>query len=246
MNDEDFFSIINLSKSWIDPPFNLNFNASLKKGTTLGIIGRSGSGKSTILKLASGLLDLPKNSETKIILDKKDITSLPPSKREIGMVFQNPALFPHLTVLDNVAYGLRFSKVQKRLSKAEAREKAYEFLKEFEMQDFHSRYPDKLSGGEAQRVSLARTLILRPKVIFFDEPFSALDKPIRKKLSLDIKRLQEKTGFTSLFVTHDIEEAKFICDEITLLKKGQQIWSGKAEDFSEDLLEPALTTTQTE
>ena len=114
---------------------------------------------------------------------------------------------------------------------------AFEFLKEFEMEEYQSRYPEGLSGGEAQRVSLARTLILKPKVIFFDEPFSALDKPIRKKLISDILNMQEKTSFTALFVSHDIEEARLLCDKITVLNKGKQTWTGNAEDFKEEMLE---------
>ncbi len=245
MNNE-YFSIQNISKTWKPPySFSVHFSAEIKKGELLGLLGKSGSGKSTVLRLVSGLLECDKTgndngngnrSGSKIILDGKDITNLPPAKREIGMVFQNHALFPHLTVLDNVAYGLRFSKTQNRLSKKEAREKSYEFLKIFEMQNLQSRFPEHLSGGEAQRVSLARTLITNPKVILFDEPFSSLDKPMTQKLLSDIKSMQEKTGFTGIFVSHNIEDAKALCENITVMKSGKQIWNGKASDFDETLL----------
>lgn len=256
MNEQrqtEYFSIKNISKTWKPPySFSVTFSAEIKKGEMLGLLGKSGSGKSTVLRLVSGLLrcdDYSKNDEGKntsddekialkpeIILDGKNITFLPPAEREIGMVFQSHALFPHLTVLDNVSYGLRFSKNQKHLSKKEAREKAYDFLNIFEMQNLASRFPEHLSGGEAQRVSLARTLITNPKVILFDEPFSSLDKPMTQKLLGDIKAMQEKTGFTGIFVSHNIEDAKSLCKKITVMKSGKQIWNGNAGDFDESLL----------
>lgn len=256
MNEQkqtEYFSIKNISKTWKPPySFSVTFNAEIKKGEMLGLLGKSGSGKSTVLRLVSGLLrcdeyainddnkntsdDEKKILNPEIILDGKNITFLPPAEREIGMVFQNHALFPHLTVLDNVSYGLRFSKNQKRLSKKEAREKAYDFLNSFEMQNLASRFPEHLSGGEAQRVSLARTLITNPKVILFDEPFSSLDKPMTQKLLSDIKAMQEKTGFAGIFVSHNIEDAKNLCKKITVMKSGKQIWNGNAGDFDESLL----------
>lgn len=259
MNEQkqtEYFSIKNLSKTWKPPfSFSVTFSAEIKKGEILGLLGKSGSGKSTVLRLVSGLLRCDEYSENddknvsddrnendkkilkpEIILDGKNITFLPPSDREIGMVFQNHALFPHLTVLDNVAYGLRFSKNKEHLSKKEARKKAYDFLDIFEMQNLSERFPEHLSGGEAQRVSLARTLITNPKVILFDEPFSSLDKPMTQKLLGDIKAMQEKTGFTGIFVSHNIEDAKNLCKKITVMKSGKQIWSGNAGDFDESLL----------
>ncbi len=233
--------IKNLNKTW-DFPFNfsLSFSASVQFGKTLGIAGRSGSGKSTVLKLISGLWKCSAN-DFQLFLDGKDISSLPPARREIGMAGQDAALFPHLTVAQNVAYGLRFGNWHdgKRVvfSKKEAFEKAKDFLSIFEMQDFCDRYPQTLSGGQAQRVSLARTLITSPKVVLFDEPFSSLDLPMKKKLSFDIKKMQAEKGFCAVFVTHDIEEAKTLCDEITVIKKGSQLWTGNPLDFNESLLD---------
>jgi len=201
-----------------------------QKGTMTSIVGPSGSGKSTVLRLISGL---NKGSpEQKIILDGKDVTNLPPAKREIGMVFQSHSLFDHLTVVDNVAYGL----VSGGMKKKEARKLASEFLKQFELEGFDKRYPGTLSGGEAQRVSLARTLIMKPKLVLFDEPLSALDAPLRKKLAALIKSLQESFGFTGIMVTHDLNEAKAVSDKIILMKKGTILWEGAAENFDESLL----------
>lgn len=238
-NSTKYFSIKNISKTWKSPyDFSVMFNAEIEKGKTLGILGKSGSGKSTVLRLIAGLIENDKNPEKmpEIILDGKNITEEKPSLREIGMVFQNHSLFPHLTVLENVAYGLRFSKIRKNLSKKEAQEKAFEFLKIFEMQKFSDRYPETLSGGEAQRVSLARSLILKPKAILFDEPFSSLDKPMSRKLISDIKLMQEKERFSAILVTHSIDEAQMLCDTLAVLHKGKKIWNGKSEDFTESLL----------
>ena len=206
----------------------------------LGIAGRSGSGKSTVLRLIAGLLEPDKTGHgqnTVLTLDGRNLLSVKPARRGVGMVFQSAALFPHLRVDDNVAYGLRcLSRLRGGLSKKQSRLRAAEFLERFGLEGFAERYPDSLSGGEAQRVSLARTLIVRPDLVLFDEPFSSLDAPLRKKLAADIRSLQKKIGFTGIMVTHDIEEAKSMCDLITVLRCGKQIWTGKPENFSEELL----------
>ena len=206
----------------------------------LGIAGRSGSGKSTVLRLIAGLLEPDKTGHgqnTVLTLDGRNLLSVKPARRGVGMVFQAAALFPHMRVDDNVAYGLRcLSRLRGGLSKKQSRIRAAEFLAEFGLEGFAERYPDSLSGGEAQRVSLARTLIVRPDLVLFDEPFSSLDAPLRKKLAADIRSLQKKIGFTGIVVTHDIEEAKFMCDDITVLRRGSQIWTGKPQDFGEEIL----------
>lgn len=206
----------------------------------LGIAGRSGSGKSTVLRLIAGLLEPDKTGHgqnTVLMLDGRNLLSVKPARRGVGMVFQAAALFPHMRVDDNVAYGLRcLSRLRGGLSKKQSRLRAAEFLERFGLEGFAERYPDSLSGGEAQRVSLARTLIVQPDLVLFDEPFSSLDAPLRKKLAADIRSLQKKIGFTGIMVTHDIEEAKSMCDLITVLRCGKQIWTGKPENFSEELL----------
>ena len=212
---------------------SLKINASLKceQGTMTCIVGPSGSGKSTLLRLLSGLLP-PKTSDQKIVLDNVDISNLAPNKRNIGMVFQSYNLFDHLSVQDNVAYGL----ISNGIPKKQARKMASDFLSQFELKGFEKRYPETLSGGESQRVALARTLIVKPKLVLFDEPLSALDAPLRKKLGLLIKEMQKSFGFTAIMVTHDLNEAKNLADQIILIKKGSIYWSGKAGDFNDELL----------
>lgn len=223
-----FFEAENLQQNYERVQIEVSFKC--EKGTMTSIVGPSGSGKSTVLRLISGLNEGTGNQ--KVVLNGKDITNVPSSKREIGMVFQSHALFNHLKVEDNVAYGL----VSNGMGKKEARKEAVEFLKQFGLEGFEKRFPDTLSGGEAQRVSLARTLIMKPKLVLFDEPLSALDAPLRKKLALLIKDLQNKFGFTGIMVTHDINEAKGISDNIILMKKGKIFWNGSPNDFDEGLM----------
>ena len=209
---------------------SIDFSATLEKGKTLVIVGHSGSGKSTILRMIAGLLPSGKNA--KIHLDNKDITKLPPNKRDIGMVFQSPCLFEHLKIIDNATFALDC----KGISKKQRQEIGKDWLKRFGLDSMENRLPHTLSGGEAQRVSLVRTLIAEPKVVLFDEPFSALDAPLRKKLTADLSTWQKELGFTAILVTHDIEEAKKLGDRIIVMKAGKMIWEGLPEDFVEELL----------
>ena len=209
---------------------SIDFSATLEKGKTLVIVGHSGSGKSTILRMIAGLLPSGKNA--KIHLDNKDITKLPPNKRDIGMVFQSPCLFEHLKIIDNATFALDC----KGISKKQRQEIGKDWLKRFGLDSMENRLPHTLSGGEAQRVSLVRTLIAEPKVVLFDEPFSALDAPLRKKLTADLSTWQKELGFTAILVTHDIEEAKKLGDKIIVMKAGKMIWEGLPEDFVEELL----------
>lgn len=227
----EYFSAENLVKNFDSVKIDVLF--ACEKETITSIVGPSGSGKSTILKLIAGLEKCDESEKkAKIILEGKEISNLPPAKREIGMVFQNHALFSHLRVDDNVSYGL----VSKGIRKKDARKMASDFLTLFGLSGFEKRMPDSLSGGESQRVSLARTLIVRPKLVLFDEVFSALDAPLRKKLSALILELKKSFKFTGIMVTHDIEEAKRLSDKIILIKKGKLIWQGKPDEFSEEML----------
>lgn len=223
-----YFVAENLNQDFETVKIKVSFEC--EKGTMTSIVGASGSGKSTVLRLISGLNQAGQNQN--IILDGKNLNNVAPAKREIGMVFQSHTLFDHLKIEDNVAYGL----ISSGMKKSEAREMARNFLREFELEGFEKRYPETLSGGEAQRVSLARTLIMKPKLVLFDEPLSALDAPLRKKLAQLIRNLQKNFGFTGIMVTHDLEEAKAVSDNIILMKKGTVIWQGKAGDFQESLL----------
>lgn len=230
----EYFIAKNLHKKFDSVEIDVSF--ACEKQTITSIVGPSGSGKSTILKLISGLEKSDEKGSggesEKIILDGNDITNLPPAKREIGMVFQSHSLFNHMNVADNVSYGLVSAGVKKR----DARKMAAEFLKSFNLEGFEKRMPDTLSGGEAQRVALARTLIVRPKLVLFDEVFSALDAPLRKKLSELILELKSKFAFTGIMVTHDIDEAKRLSDKIILIKKGKLTWQGKPSEFNEEML----------
>lgn len=228
------FSAENLYRVW--DSVTIDFSFAVEKGTMTVIVGRSGSGKSTVLRMIAGLEKFsprPDGKKPVIILNGNEITDLAPGKRGIGMVFQNHALFNHLSAADNVAYGLRC----KGIHTAQARERAEKYLSLVGLAGFGSRRPDTLSGGEAQRVSLARTLILQPPLVLFDEPLSALDAPLRKKLAADIRGSQKEEGFTGIFVTHDIAEAKAVADRIILMKAGRMQWQGKPEDFSEDMID---------
>ena len=154
-----------------------------------------------------------KKDDFEILLDNKHVENLAPAKREIGFVFQHGALFNHLNVQDNVAYGL----ISKGEKKSEARKMSKEFIKEFGLSGFEKRFPQTLSGGEKQRVALARALITKPKLLLLDDPLSALDAELRQKLAFQLKEWQEQFGFTAIMVTHDEEEAQNVADKIIRL-----------------------------
>lgn len=231
---DNYFCAKNLFRVWDSVTVDFSFTAV--KGTMTVIVGKSGSGKSTVLRLIAGLEEPSSRNDRKacvITLAGKELSKLAPGKRGIGMVFQSPALFSHLTVAGNVAYALRCKGVGKKEAEAEA--EAY--IAEFALTGFGKRMPDTLSGGEAQRVSLARTLIAKPPLVLFDEPLSSLDAPLRKKLAYDIRKSQRREGFTGIFVTHDIAEAKAVADKIIVLESGRKKWEGLPENFSETMLE---------
>ena len=206
-----YFSVQNLHKAW--PSKTVDFSLECEKGTMTCILGPSGCGKSTVLNIIAGL---EQSAEGLIIeLDGQRIEALPPAKRNIGMVFQSGALFNHLTVGDNVAYGL----ISQGMKKKEALKKASEYIPEFGLAGFDRRMPQTLSGGERQRVALARTLITQPKLVLLDEPLSALDADLRRRLALQIKEWQKKIGFTAIMVTHDESEAEMLADKIVRFSK---------------------------
>ena len=208
-----YFTAENLCKTFSDRlngTKTIKFNIQAEKGTLTSIIGSSGSGKSTVLKLISGLELNDKNVKSRIILDGKEIQNLSPSKRGIGFVFQNSALFQNMNVVQNVAYGLQTT----GMSRKKSIQLASEFLTHFELAGFDYRNVATLSGGEKQRVAIARTLIVKPKLVLLDEPLSALDAELRKKLADKILEWQKEFGFTAIMVTHDIEEAKRMSQKI--------------------------------
>ncbi|WP_223596557.1 ABC transporter ATP-binding protein [Neobacillus bataviensis] len=189
-------------------------NLEIKKGELVSFLGPSGCGKTTTLNMIAGFLDVDGGS---IVVDGKPVHLLPPNKREMGMVFQNYALFPHMTVFDNVAYGLKLRKVPK----SEINQRVLEALEMVRLSGYEKRYPKELSGGQQQRVSLARALVIKPKVLLLDEPLSNLDAKLRQEMREEIVEIQKKVGITTIFVTHDQEEALAISDRIAVMYEGR-------------------------
>ncbi|MFJ5309151.1 ABC transporter ATP-binding protein [Streptomyces sp. NPDC088350] len=187
---------------------------TVRPGEFLALLGPSGCGKTTALRMLAGF-EHPTSGE--VLVDGKDVTGVPAHRRDAGMVFQSYSLFPHLNALDNVAFGLRMRKV----GTAERRSRAAELLDLVGLGDKGERFPHQLSGGQQQRVALARALALRPRVLLLDEPLSALDAKVRLNLREEIRRLQQELGITTLFVTHDQEEALSIADRVAVMRAGK-------------------------
>ncbi|MBD1586903.1 ABC transporter ATP-binding protein [Pseudomonas typographi] len=217
-----FVTVENLQKRYGDTAVFSDIAFSIAKGEFITLLGPSGCGKSTLLRCIAGLTGV---SAGRILLDGQDLVPLAPQKRDIGMVFQSYALFPNMTVEQNVAFGLRMQKV----ATGPARERVAEVLQLVELDTFAQRYPHQLSGGQCQRVALARSLVTRPRLLLLDEPLSALDARIRKHLREQIRQIQQELGLTTLFVTHDQEEALTMSDRIFLMNKGQIVQSGDAQ-----------------
>ena len=199
-----------------------DFTFEIPDGKLIGLLGPSGCGKSTTLNLISGLM---KPTSGKIFFGKDDVTDLPPENRGIGLVFQNYALYPHLTVKQNILFPLQNLKGKDKLSKADMLEKADEAAKLVQIDELMDRKPGELSGGQQQRVAIARALVKMPRVLLLDEPLSNLDARLRLQTREEIRRIQRETGITTIFVTHDQEEAMSISDRIVVMKEGvvQQI-----------------------
>lgn len=201
-----FFEVQNIHKTWETK--TVEFSLECERGTMTCLLGPSGCGKSTVLNIIAGLEQ--NDAALTIQLDSQRIEALPPARRGIGMVFQSGALFNHLTVGDNVAYGL----ISQGMKKSQARAKAAEYIKQFDLEGFETRMPQTLSGGEKQRVALARTLITEPKLVLLDEPFSALDTELRHRMAAQLRQWQQELGFTAIMVTHDEQEAQTVADKI--------------------------------
>lgn len=193
-----------------------DFSFRIPDGKLIGLLGPSGCGKSTTLNLISGLV---KPTAGRIFFGEDDVTDLPPEHRGIGLVFQNYALYPHLTVMQNILFPLQNLKGRDRLTKAEMAEKAREAAGLVQIEELLDRKPGELSGGQQQRVAIARALVKRPKVLLLDEPLSNLDARLRLQTREEIRRIQRETGITTIFVTHDQEEAMSISDMIVVMKE---------------------------
>ena len=211
-----FLDIKNLSKRYDKKSAIENINIELEKGKILCILGPSGCGKSTILKSIGGFLNLDTGS---IILDGKEISKLDAADREVATVFQSYALFPNMNVIENVSYGLKFRYKDKR----KIRELALEMIKKVGLEGYEKKEISSLSGGEQQRVAFARSLVIRPKLLLLDEPFSNLDAKLRVQMQAQIKKLQREFDISMIFVTHDQAEAFSIADKIILMNKGNII-----------------------
>lgn len=204
-----------------------DINLKIEKGEFFVILGRSGSGKTTLLRLIAGL---EKVSSGKIFIEDKDVTDFPPSKRDVGMVFQNYALYPNKTVYENMAISLENS----NLNKEEKEKIIIDISKELDIYNLLDKYPNQLSGGQQQRVAIAKALVKRPKVMLMDEPLSNLDAQLRYSARKLIKRIQREFNMTTLYVTHDSNEALALADRICVIDKGKILQVGKPEDVYND------------
>ena len=226
-----------VTKRFADGTAVSEFSATLEDGELVSLLGPSGCGKSTLLNMLSGILPV---SGGRIYFDDQDVTGMPPEKRGIGLVFQNYALYPHMTVMGNICFPLE----TQRVPKAERIERANEIARLVHVDMLMNRKPSELSGGQQQRVAIARALVKNPRLLLLDEPLSNLDARLRLEMREEIRRIQQRTGVTTIFVTHDQEEALSISDRIVLMKAGvlqqndlpQSLYNEPANQFVADFL----------
>lgn len=212
-----------------------DINFELEEGKFYTLLGASGSGKSTILNIIAGLLEA---STGDIYLDRKRINDVPTNKRDVHTVFQNYALFPHMTVFENVAFPLKLKKMDKK----EIQKRVQETLKMVRLEGFEKRAIQKLSGGQRQRVAIARAIINQPKVVLLDEPLSALDLKLRTEMQYELRELQQRLGITFVFVTHDQEEALAMSDWIFVMNEGEIVQSGTPVDIYDEPINHFVAT----
>ena len=208
-----------------------DLNLEIPDGSLVGLLGPSGCGKSTTLNLISGL---EKPTEGRIFFGEEDVTGLPAMDRNVGLVFQSYALYPHLTVFKNIRFPLENFRGEKKLSKEEMEKRVLEAASLVQLEGLLERKPSELSGGQQQRVAIARALVKMPKVLLLDEPLSNLDARLRLQTREEIRRIQRETGITTIFVTHDQEEAMSICDMIVVMKGGAMMQMGKPQEVYDD------------
>jgi len=228
--------LVSLTKRFAEVAVD-NIDLQIASGEFFSLLGPSGCGKTTTLRLIAGF---EQPTSGKILLDGQDLSAVPPHRRNVNTVFQSYALFPFLTVFDNVAFGLR----NKRLSKAELHKRVYSTLDLVKLRSFEKRRPGQLSGGQQQRVALGRALVLQPSVLLLDEPLGALDAKLRRSLKVELKALQEQVGITFLYVTHDQEEALTMSDRLAVMRYGKivqigaptQVYEAPADTYVADFL----------
>lgn len=204
----------NITKKFGDFTAVNNFSLQVEKGEFISFLGPSGCGKTTTLRMIAGFIE---PTEGEILIQGNKVNGVPPNRRDTGMVFQNYALFPHMTVFENVAFGLNYRNVPK----AEIKSRVREILEMVQLPDVEDRKPSQLSGGQQQRIALARAMVIRPKVLLFDEPLSNLDAKLRESLRVELRQIQQEVGITSIFVTHDQEEALALSDRIVVINDGE-------------------------
>jgi spermidine/putrescine transport system ATP-binding protein len=211
---ESVLSIGGLGKSFSGQPILQDFDLEVKPSEFITLLGPSGCGKTTLLRIIAGF---EKPDTGTILLDGKNLLSLPAEKRKVNTVFQSYALFPHLTVFNNVAFGLKIKKIKGR----ELEMRVMQALEQVKMKAYASRYPHQLSGGQQQRVAMARAIVNQPKILLLDEPLSALDARLRREMQIELKKLQRELGISFIFVTHDQEEALSMSDRILVMQEGR-------------------------
>jgi len=214
----------NITKKFNETVAVDNISCIFEAGTLTTLLGPSGCGKTTSLRIIAGL---ERATEGKILVDNEDVTILPATDRDVSMVFQSYALFPHMSVIENVSYGLKMINVNKE----EYIEKALDTLKLVNLEGYENRMPSELSGGQQQRVAVARAIVLKPKVLLFDEPLSNLDAKLRRQVREDIREIQQKLGVTTIYVTHDQEEALAISDKVIVMNKAVIAQQGSPKDL---------------
>ena len=222
--NNDFLVLKNITKSFGKSTVIDNLDLTIKRGTMVTLLGPSGCGKTTVLRLVAGL-ENPTSGQ--IFIDGEDVTKSSIQQRDICIVFQSYALFPHMSIGDNVGYGLKMQGV----SKAERDQRVKEALELVDLAGFEDRFVDQISGGQQQRVALARALVLKPKVLLFDEPLSNLDANLRRSMREKIRELQQRLGITSLYVTHDQTEAFAVSDEVIVMNKGKIMQKAPAKEL---------------
>lgn len=226
LGQENFIQLIDVVKKFGDAIAVDHVNLSIRKNELFALLGSSGCGKSTLLRMMAGL-ETPTSG--RILIDGEDLAKYPPFRRPVNMMFQSYALFPHMTVEDNVAYGLK----QEGIAKLEIKDRVHAILELVQMQAYKLRKPHQLSGGQQQRVALARSLVKRPKLLLLDEPMSALDKKIRQQTQFELGNILCKVGVTCMMVTHDQEEAMTMADRLAVMTEGQLVQVGTPSEVYE-------------